>query len=130
MFDLSGIPTDSSIIDARLELYAYYVGEITTTVGAHYCPNVSWTELGITWNNAPSFTSTPTDDAIIAGDKSDIWYSWSITTDVRYALSSRKLSVVLKVEDTGYVNYSFGAAFDSKDTYNSEYKPKLIIEYS
>lgn len=125
MFDLSSIPTNSSIIDARLELYNYYIGEETTIVGAHYCPNVSWTELGITWNNAPSFSSTPTAETVLEGYKENMWYSWNITTDVQYALSVRKLSEVLKVEDIGPI---FGAGFYSKDS--GYYKPKLTITYS
>ncbi len=126
MFDLSTIPSTAQITEAKLELYAWstQLSEATEHVGVHYCPNTSWSEVGITWNNAPSFSTTPTDVISVAFE--DTWYSWDITSDVQSALSTGKLTVVLKIEDTGTAGYI--SRFYSKDDYGDS--PRLVIDFS
>ena len=130
MFDLSSIPSGANIISAKLSLYLSSTGgDIywypADTIGAYYCSDTSWTELGITWNNKPSFSSEPTDSwsfSIIY--YVEVYKSWNVTEDVRKALPTGKLTEVVKFESKtgdGYV------LFSSKDGAN---RPKLEVEYS
>jgi hypothetical protein len=130
MFDLSSIPSNANIISAKLSLYLLSTGgEIywypADTIGAYYCSDNSWTELGITWNNKPSFNEDPTDTwsfSILYNVK--VYKSWNITENVRTALPSRTLTELIKFESKTGDGY---AVFHSKEEAN---KPKLEVEYS
>ena len=127
MFDLLGIPSNANIISAKLKLDLNSTGgEIywhpPDTIGAYYCSNNSWTELGITWNNKPSFNPDPTDTwsfSIFADPR-----EWGITEDVITALPSGNLTEVLKFEKKTEYGY---AVFHSREETN---KPKLEVEYT
>jgi len=130
MFNLSSIPSDANIISAKLKVYLSSTGgDIywypADTIGAYYCSDDSWTELGIIWDNKPSFNTAPTDTwsfGIVYTVK--VYKSWDITEDVRAALPSRNLTEVLKFErKTGDGH----AVFQSKEGTN---KPKLEVEYA
>jgi hypothetical protein len=92
MFDLSSIPSEAYILSAKLNLYLSSTGgEITTSppadeIGAYYCSDNSWMELGITWNNKPSFDPEPTDTLSLFTFSISGTKSWEITEDVRTAL--------------------------------------------
>jgi len=129
-FDLSSIPADANIISAKLKVYLSSTGgsiywSPADRIGAYYCSDSSWTELGITWNNKPSFNPEPTD----AWSFSIIYYvkrykTWNVTDDVRTALPSGNLTEVLKFERKTGDGY---AVFQSREGDN---RPKLEIEYS
>jgi hypothetical protein len=124
-FDLSGIPSAATVESAKLELYtAYRMGDETSKVEVHFCDDNTWTELGITWNNAPSFDSASSyTNSEVAFDGT--WYSWVLTEDVIRARPNQQLSLVLASSSSTIEN------FYSKDpSYAEEYKPKLTITYS
>jgi hypothetical protein len=131
MFDLSSIPSDADIKSANLSLYLYgtrgdVYGVPADKIGVYRCSDTSWTELGITWNNKPSFDPTPTDTwsfSIIFYTK--VYKRWNVTEDVIDAFTSEEmLTEVFKFEKkTGYGH----AGFDSKE---GSHKPKLDILYS
>jgi hypothetical protein len=130
MFDLSSIPADANIISAKLKVYLSSTGgsiywSPADRIGAYYCSDSSWIELGITWNNKASFNPEPTD----AWSFSIIYYvkrykTWDITGDVRTALPSGNLTEVLKFESKTGDGY---AVFQSREGDN---RPKLEVEYS
>jgi len=130
MFDLSSIPTNANILSAGLSAYLYSTfgsiyGFPADKIGAYYCSDNSWNELGITWNNKPSFSLSPTSTwsfGIIYYLKE--YKSWDVTSDVKTALPSGNLTEVLKFH--WKTNYG-GADFDSRETSN---KPKLTVEYT
>ncbi|MHC3129498.1 MAG: DNRLRE domain-containing protein [Candidatus Bathyarchaeota archaeon] len=122
-FNLSAVSTEVNIVYAKLELYCWYVGSLTPDVGVHYCADDSWDETEITWNNAPSFSSTPTYVASVLDDYQ--WYAWDITNDVKTALNDGILTVVLSVQNTGD---SFTSNFYSKEGWRNH--PKLVIGYA
>lgn len=123
-FDLSSIPSDATINSAELKLYLLSTVSETSSIGAHYVSSNTWTELGITWNNAPSYRVTPT--YTVSQVAFEGWYSWVITGDVRMALPNGALSVALVPgEPCGSI-----CSFYSKDGYYSEKQPKLIINYT
>lgn len=128
MFDLSSLPPDATIIEAKLWLTLRDIdgyGEWGVTIGAHYCSDDSWNETGITWGNKPSFALEPT-------DTEGFWYvwlpstdSWNITVDVQTAFSlDKKLTEVIIFEepetDWGW------AYFESREVGGVE----LEIEYT
>lgn len=128
MFDLSSLPIDADIIDAKLWLTltnADGYGDWGVTIGAHYCSDDSWNENGITWNNKPSFASEPT-------DTEGFWFvflpstdSWNVTVDVQTAFGSdKKLTEVTIFEEPETV---WGwAYFESREVGGVE----LEIEYT
>jgi hypothetical protein len=130
MFDLSSLPLDAYIISAKLKVYLSSTGgDIywypADTIGAYYCSDNSWTELGITWNNKPSFNPEPTDSwSFSIVYYVEVYKSCNITEDVRTALPSRTLTEVIKFESKTGDGY---AVFHSKEGDN---KPKLEVEYS
>lgn len=132
MFDLSSIPSSSIINSAELKLLTVGCSQ-TTTIGAHYCPNNSWVENGITWNNAPAFVPTPTDTITETYGE---WHSWDITSDMQSASSVGKLTAVLRVESTGDC---FSTGHESKESpaycsdphgYSGPCYPRLMIDYT
>jgi hypothetical protein len=122
MFDLSGIPSDANIISATLKVSLSDIGGYTGSIGAHHCPDVSWTELGITWNNKPDFAETATDTVYFGLIVFHGYKSWNVTADVKAALSKGKLTEVL----VDYRSSSY-ASFDSRERADS---PRLEVEYS
>lgn len=123
MFDLSSIPLSATIISANLELYAWFVGSSAPMIGAHYCPDNTWSELGITWNNAPAFSSTITDRILVSFESA--WYSWDIASLIQSNLGLEKLTVVMTVEN---IEDNLELAFRSKDSYID--LPALEITYT
>jgi len=128
MFDLSSIPSDANIISVKLKVYLSSTGGAIYTsdaIGAYYCSDNSWTELGITWNNKPSFNPEPTHTwsfpIIYSVNK---YKSWDVTEDVRTAFPSGALTEVLKFESKTGDGY---AVFQSTEGAN---KPKLEVEYA
>ncbi len=130
MFDLSSIPSDANIISAKLKLYLSSTGgDIywypADSIGAYYCSDISWPELGITWNNKPSFNPEPTDTwSFGAVYTVKVYKSWEATEDVRTALPSGTLTEVLKFKSKTGDGY---AVFQSREGAN---RPKLEVEYS
>ena len=122
-FDLSAVSADFNIVYAKLELYCWSAWSPPPIVSAHYCADDSWSETGITWSNAPSFSSTPTCDNSISGD--DQWYTWDIVNDVKTALNDGILTVALNVQNTGD---SLHSSFYSKESWDDN--PKLVIGYA
>jgi hypothetical protein len=103
LFDLSSIPSNAIIISADLWLTLTDIGgygEWGVTIGAHYCPDNSWSETEITWNNKPAFNTKPTDTEgfwLVWLPSTD---SWNITADVQTAFGlDKKLTEVIKFEE-------------------------------
>ncbi len=121
-FDLSSIPSDANIISTKLKLYLTDIGGYTGNINTYYCSNNSWTELEVTWNNKPDFSSEATDEnyfgMIVFVNR---YYSWDVTADIQEALSQGNLTEVITRKSSGY------AKFQSKE---GAHKPKLEVEYS
>ena len=130
MFNLSSIPSEANIIYAQLRMYlsdlgGQIYGHPSDDIGVYYCPDNSWIENEIIWNNSPTFDSQPTDiysfglGLIFAN-----YRSWDVTADVKQAFSEEILTEVVKFESKTGDGY---AVFDSKENDN---EPLLEIEYS
>jgi hypothetical protein len=124
-FDIPPFPLCVDINNAYLELYSIINLSITSSIGVHCCSDDSWSEVGITWNNAPVFDSNPED--ICYNIAFEGWYSWNVTHAVHMALKDNTLTLVLNEAKTTSL-----AFFYSKESYYGydDYRPKLTIEYS
>jgi len=126
-FDLSPIPSGSTINGAELTLYlsGSYMAAGQEYNLHHSNNDASWSEGGITWNNQPSFDSSHVDsEAPETG-----WMSWDVTPDVAndYA-SDKKSSWVIKDEDEGAWPQRY-IMMNSKD-YTGGGGSKTLISFS
>lgn len=128
-FDLSSIPSNAVILSASLRLYGY---EHYRTAGvSNDCDLLvntqSWTEYGVTWNNAPSYTYT--NAVSLSGSPVGTTYSdytLDVTNAVKYwqngSVTNNGWTLKLHSESPTTDRY---LSFKSK-----EYEPaKLKIEY-
>lgn len=127
-FDIADVLSDATINSAKLELHTSVYVTSTHTIRVHYCSDDSWTELGITYENRPSFTSTITDSVVVAS--TDKWYEWGITSDVQTAVESdRKLTLVLSSDYHEGADRVWFYSKDQEYSWMEEYKPKLTVSY-
>lgn len=121
-FDLSEIPSQATVNSIILRLHTSIIGTFATNkVGVFLCNDNSWTQTGITWNNAPSISgTTPLKTVDVATTDKD--YDFELTS----ALSGKSVvSLVLKaMQPTDFLGW---AAFDSREGAQG---PRLIVSYS
>ena len=119
-FDLSQVPSQATINSIILRMHTSVWGTRTVNiVGVFVCDDNSWTESGITWNNAPSPSSTMPLQTVECGDP-DIDREFNLTT----ALSGKtEVTLVLKTVQLA----KEPAVFDSRDLSNG---PSLVVDYT
>ncbi len=94
-FDLSTIPRGQVIVQAVLSLYLSTPPSTIRILEVHRI-TANWTDRGVTWNNQPSFQTTPTSKTnagvIIT------WVNWTVTTDIAagYANPSQWFGFTIK----------------------------------
>ena len=98
-FDLSAIPANSTITEARLHLYCQVTSFADLEVQVRAVDNDGWAERTLTWNNQPPHGEVL--DAVLipkcAGSK---WYSWEVTSFVQAEFSGDKtMSLCLRAEE-------------------------------
>ncbi len=129
-FGLASIPQGQVIISATLSLYLTKNPSKTRTWGEHRVL-ANWTELGATWNNQPSFVSTPTStNATVRGK--EMWLSWNVTADVAngYADPSRWYGFLIKDEQESSGSPNSAASIASRESSNSTLRPTLAVTYA
>lgn len=119
-FSLASIPGNATILSAKIFLYADALYS-THTSNIHFCSNDSWTENGITWNNAPSYDGTEHSRVI----SSTGWWNWNVKSKVEQEYSGDQ--VITFVFETGDLNK--GADWRSRD-YATGTHPYLEITYT
>lgn len=129
MFNLSIIPSDATIISATLRLYLDWISAYAfgaAVISTYYCPDSSWSEYEITWNNKPESSPNATYNRYFSGILiKEGYYGWNLTIDVQSSLSQAKLTEVIKI-----ICDSGGAAFFSREGYYGLRKPKLEVRYT
>ncbi|MEM2885588.1 MAG: DNRLRE domain-containing protein, partial [Thermoproteota archaeon] len=83
-FDLSSIPSGSTIESASLTIYVNQSNLAANRgYGAFHSTNDAWSETGITWNNQPSFDSLNwMNSTFVPNLKGAGWLCWDVTSDV------------------------------------------------
>ena len=106
-FDLSSIPVGSSIISATVSfgIDICWNQEYITDAGIFKSTSNSWTDVSITWNNAPSVAASPSAtfywDSNIGGSGNPGYSDVAIpTSDIATSLGDGQISYCLK----NYVN--------------------------
>ena len=134
-FDLTHLPQELSV--ERATFSAMFMSGMTDEdkpMGIYHCTDDTWDTTVITWNNAPTFSATPTDviDSPASPDMFENmrWYTWDITSDVRSSMNQGDmiLTEVLKdVDETGLE--STFKAWNDMESYleNASY---IEIEYT
>jgi len=118
--DLSDIPIGKSVKNAELKLYVWWLwAQTPVIVNVCRCDDISWDETIITWNNAPSYSSTSEISQSI--NTEDQWYSWNVKNYVQDVLSLGKITFVLSTPTDGGL-----VSFYSKEGWHNS--PKLEIE--
>ena len=79
-FDVSSIPSGSTVNTATLTLCATKVPNSTRTIDLHRI-TASWVETTLTWNNQPGVAGSVTDSATTPG--SPACMTWDVATDVQ-----------------------------------------------
>lgn len=122
-FDLSNLNAQN-ISDAKL--YLYHTGEPAGDINAtiHFSSDDSWTELGITWNNQPTFGDM-IDSKVV--DTANTWYYWDVTSQVQTEYNGDKIiSLVLKTDTADSLGTFASKEYDSYDPYlKITYTPTL-----
>ncbi|HQO21149.1 MAG TPA: kelch repeat-containing protein, partial [Acidobacteriota bacterium] len=111
MFDLSGIPEDSVINSATLELYASSAPTTGLTLNVHRITG-TWTESAVTWTNQPAYNSTV--DASLAGGTTAGWKIWNIASLVQEWINGTSANYGLTVKgsvenDKTALTYAFAS---------------------
>ena len=127
-FDLSAIPTGSTINSATLELYAYAAPGSARTLNVHRVTS-AWTENGVTWNGTPTFTASA-DDSIAAGSSTG-WKIWSVTAVAQGWVDGSSTNRGFLVKDNSESGSSSRLySFDTRDSATSSTRPILRINYT
>lgn len=122
MFDFSSF--SGTINKATLRVNVSSTGtDSTRTIKVYGTSDETWTESGITWNNAPAGTTYIT--SFTVNTTAGVWYNVDVTTYVKNH-SDKKVSFLLINEGAaGAQNY---AIFHSRQATGN--KPELVLEKS
>jgi len=132
MFDLSSIPSDSTIDSATLELYIHGILQSPAgrTINCHRVTG-SWTEYGITWNNKPSYHSTASNYDIVPSDPMGKWMDWDVTSDVEDFVGGTYTNYGWMFRDpNSQSSTGHGVVYTSKEWPTQDQRPKLTVEYT
>jgi len=125
-FDLSEMPFPTAMTptSALLSLYRNNVsGTSSLTVSAHACD--TFTEDSVTWNSAPSCSSSEVTRSTMLVVPTNGWQVWDITSLAQSNVinGNQTLSIMLQSVGTPTSGHSF------YDNSHNQYRPKLILEY-
>ena len=117
-FDLSGI--SGTISSATLKLYCNKLENGAPAIAkAFTVASDSWTETGITWNNAPATGSQAGDTLSV--EATGTWYSIDVTSYIASEHGGDQVASICLKDDT---QCNKKIAFDSREATN---KPKLEV---
>ena len=102
-FDISSIPSGSTINSATLKLYYYYWWD--NNPAGHdlklYKITSSWDEDTVTWNTQPSYASQPTTYSTVPSS-TGVWMEWDVTSDVQDFVDGDATNYGWKITDEYY----------------------------
>jgi uncharacterized repeat protein (TIGR02543 family) len=116
-FDLSSLPSGSTISGATLQLWDWKATGAALPTEVWGGADDGWSETGITWNTQPALAGTALDTQTLAAGSANLWYSWDVTPFAQAKLSANKLvSLALKAATEGSTDATAPSyAFDAKE---------------
>lgn len=115
-FDISSF--SSSISSAKLRLFGSLNDTGSILFNANSISDTSWTESGITWNNAPSLGSTIGTATVV--NTTDAWYEFDITSFVQTEKTAGRNTISIAIAGSTSSSPFFG--FASREVTN---KPEI-----
>jgi len=127
-FNLSAVPANARIVDARLNLYQCDTfGSGSFTIGLYRVTD-DWDESTITWNLQPnSSTDAEITNNITSG--AITWKTWGIDTLVQSWLNGDITNYGVVLKDTNETSVNTIAYFWTSDYTTTNECPKLEIDY-
>ena len=127
-FNLSSIPEGSTIESATL--HGYMSARVGNREVAVYRVTSAWTESGVTWNNAPSNTTQPT-NVTNPGPVANVWVDWNVTRDAQtYVLGAPNYGWPLVLNESPSPGADQRVQLNSRQHSNSAQRPYLEVTYS
>jgi hypothetical protein len=125
-FNLSAIPSGSTIDDSSLSLYEYSGCTVSNT-SIYNVSNQTWNEDSVTWNNNPGNGSLI--DTIEVGGVTGNWYTWNVTSWVSSEFQNNNMNASFKLTENAFDNNA--CVFYSKEyTTDISLRPYLNITYT
>lgn len=129
MFDVSIIPTGSSVSSSTLNLYLSTAPVGTRTHDVHRITS-SWAEGTVTWTLMPSFNGTLTGSAS-TGTANGVTVSWTVSSDVSEYIGGIATNYGWLVKDAAEDNSAQRAGtYDTRENATSGTWPNLIINFT
>lgn len=119
-FDLTQV--DKEIGTATLRLYSLWTVD-KTIIGTYRCVDNSWSESGITYNNAPNVSGGASDIITVDYVDENEWHEWDVTSIVK---EGEIVTIVLMVPENEVGDYQV-SHFASKERTNG---PQLSLDFS
>lgn len=128
-FDLSSLPSNAVIVDAKMGLFYYYQSGANTLNVALYKVQASWQEDNINWYNQPISSNIEEATIIIPDSPVNDFVYWQIDDLVRgwHDGSISNYGMLLRDNDESSNNGNVG--FWSSDYNIGNQRPKLVINY-
>ena len=133
-FDLSPIPTDISITDAKLSLYTFKVatsccspyGPMAQCTKYLYTVTENWAENTVNWDNLPLLSSSSITQC--TNTNVPAWEEFDVTDAVKDMFANPKTNngFLFRCKETGT---DLGITMRSSEASQQEYRPKLTITY-
>jgi len=136
-FDLSSIPTSTTISSATLYLYAYDEAGLRGSTGYYgvYRLTQAWADTQVTWNNATSSITwtTPGGDIEASPDATSpkqavagVWYPFDVTSRVQnwIATPANNMGWVVRCTDENLHNQDLFYQSEAADT---DHRPTLVV---
>ncbi len=139
-FDVSSIPTSTTISSATLFVYSYDTAQVRGSFNFYglYPVTRSWTESQVTWNIAATginwttpggdYTATTADATAYKQASAGVWYAFDVTGRVQgwVTTPAGNYGWVLKVTDENQHNQDYFTSSNNTDTIH---RPRLVVNY-
>lgn len=132
-FDLSFVPPGATILDAKLDLFAYSIPGVTGHIGTNNIDILrvtqNWSENTVTWNNQPT---TDNFNNVVSLPQSTLPTQDYLNIDVTGIVQD----MISNNNDYGFLikllneSMTRGVIFGSKDNPNQQLRPKLHVKWT
>lgn len=126
-FDLAEMPLPSAMTPTQtlLKMYRYIPATAPVIVSVHACD--SFTESSVTWNSAPTCSTSEVTRTTLTTVPPTGWFEWDITSLTQSNIANGNTTISLMLKVVG--NTSSLHEFNSSDEVNRALRPKLIHRY-